>query len=136
MNKIYITVPGKKNTRMAVPAVFSPESFGAELARTLDALYAIQCVYHRDNSAHEPHRGLFAHPEGSCFFAADMLTRHYYLHPREIEHALFEGRIEGLAEALHWDYARSCSRTLMRETRERLAGVYQAASHAGRRKRE
>ena len=63
---------------------FSAETFGEELARLLDALYAIEQRGHSFNTSTEPYRGLFALPTGTSFYEADQLTRRFYLDPHEL----------------------------------------------------
>ena len=105
---------------MSVRKLFCRDTFGARLATILDVLYAFQSTYHRVNFIHEPHRGLFAEPDGDSFFEADQLTRYYYLNPREIDFALFEDKVAGARDG--------CSRTLVREARSMLAAQYQRSS--------
>ena len=113
---------------MSVREIFCRRTFGAELAAILDALYCIHSAYHSGNTMQEPHRGLFAEPEGTSFFEADQLTRFYYFNSREIDLAMFEDKASGAQAALGWGVTRSCSRTLVREVRAQLADQYHRSS--------
>ena len=55
---------------MTAPSIFSASLFGTDLARKLDALYALQPASDGDE------RRYFFKPVGTSFYEAEMLTRH------------------------------------------------------------
>ena len=57
---------------MTAPSIFSASLFGTDLARKLDALYALQQAFDGDERC-------YFKPVGTSFYEAEMLTRHYDL---------------------------------------------------------
>ena len=113
---------------MSLRPIFSSQCFGPRLAAVLDVLYAFHGLGQRVNYAHQPHLGLFTEPEPDSFFAADVITRHFYRFPDDLGYCLAENKVARAREVLEWEQGQ-CPGTFMHEVRAQLKERRAAAAH-------
>jgi hypothetical protein len=108
---------------MSIPSVFCPHTFGAALARKLDALYIMEAVWHAVDRPYKPFTGLFAKPDGTSYYEADELTCRYIRSPRELEIYLVEDIVPGARALFEWEVV-SDAETIITSMRAELEAKY------------
>lgn len=103
-----------------IPRVFSSSLFGVGLARRLDALYAMEKIWHSVDLPNKPRSGLFSHATGDSFREADALTRHFYLTPMELDYHFTKDTVPGARALFDWEEGLD-TEWLMLAVREELA---------------
>ena len=108
-----------------IPALFRDFVFGAPLARTLDALYALYVARQGALDQGIDWR-LFSKPRGDSIHEADWLTRHYFLMPNDLLVAVREGRVSGARDALgfHDDDAAAFMAAVRADLRAAYASMF------------